>query len=628
MKPKVVVYDIETISNFFSYMDVDRDTGEETTFVIHSSRNDLDELVEYLNNENLFMVGFNNLAFDNPVLGWIMVSYRRLSVLSPEQIAKAIYRFVQTEIIGQDKRPAYGTGRKQLDLFLMNHYNNKARNTSLKALQVWMKWENVMDMPIHHSDTITDQMVDKVLEYNRNDILSTLEFYKRCAPAIQLRKDLGKLYKTDFTNTPEASIGERIFMRELSKSLNMPLSELSKLRTHRASIALKDCVFPYIKFNGYEFSDLLKKINIRTITKTKGEFKYSVFYKNFQYDIGTGGVHGSIKAGVYEGDDEYILWDIDVKSFYPNLGIRNNAFPAHLGSKFCETYESLYDRRIDAQKIGDKLLSGALKIALNSVYGKSSSQHSALYDPLYTMKTTISGQLSLLMLSEMIHESLGDVTMLQVNTDGMTMKIRRSDLEKARTVCRKWEEITKLVLEENEYTKLVIRDVNNYAAMDITGKIKYKGEAFEIDKDPHKDPSYRIVRMAISDYYFKGIPVEKTIKEHRDIYDFCGRHKCNPGWEDFYYVYSSSIQSMEKISLGKIARFYPCHKGGQVFKEHKDGRKISLCATSNVMVFNKAFHVEHWEEYGINYKFFFDECRKLIDEVDGKSVGAQLTLQL
>lgn len=47
-------------------------------------------------------------------------------------------------------------------------------------------------------------------------------------------------------------------------------------------------------------------------------------------------------------------------------------------------------------------MADGFKLSTNSVYGKSNSEYSFLYDPLYTLKTTLAGQLALCMLSEML----------------------------------------------------------------------------------------------------------------------------------------------------------------------------------------------------------------------------------
>jgi hypothetical protein len=43
----------------------------------------------------------------------------------------------------------------QVDVFKLNHWDNPAKRSSLKWIQFTMDWENIIDMPIHHSSSIT-----------------------------------------------------------------------------------------------------------------------------------------------------------------------------------------------------------------------------------------------------------------------------------------------------------------------------------------------------------------------------------------------------------------------------------------------------------------------------------------
>ena len=141
------------------------------------------------------------------------------------------------------------------------------------------------------------------------------------------------------------------------------------MRTPRSIIHFNECILPKIKFQSKEFNALLIKWKSISITETKGSISDSVIYKGFKYDYGTGGIHGCIKSGIYEANDEYCICDIDVSSFYPNLAITNNFYPEHLGETFCKVYKEIYDTRAKAKKEGNDVVNAGLKLALNGVYG-------------------------------------------------------------------------------------------------------------------------------------------------------------------------------------------------------------------------------------------------------------------
>ena len=65
--------------------------------------------------------------------------------------------------------------------------------------------------------------------------------------------------------------------------------------------------------------------------------------------------------------------------------------------------------------------------------------------------------------------------------------------------------------------------------------MKLKG-CFEIDKEFHKDPSMKIVPIALYEYFINGISIEQTIKNHKNIYDFCLRLKINRNSSAYYYI--------------------------------------------------------------------------------------------
>ena len=81
------------------------------------------------------------------------------------------------------------------------------------------------------------------------------------------------------------------------------------------------------------------------------------------------------------------------------------------------------------------------------------------------MRITVNGQLSLLMLYEMLMERIPDAAGLLLNTDGVEIRIPRKYKDEYLSICKEWEEITQLNLEHDTYQKIVLGDVNNYIAV-------------------------------------------------------------------------------------------------------------------------------------------------------------------
>ena len=263
-------------------------------------------------------------------------------------------------------------------------------------------------------------------------------------------------------------------------------------------------------------------------------------------------------------------------------------------------------------------MADGFKLSANSVYGKSNDEHSFLKDPVYTMKTTINGQLMLTMLAEELVDTIPDLQMLQVNTDGITVKINVDYINIYYEICKDWEQKTKLTLEYIDYSKMIIRDVNNYIAVSTKGKIKYKG-AFEIDKDYHKDNSFRIIPLALSEYFVKGIPVEETIINHKNIYDFCGRQKFKGG--DYGITHTIIGDKIISEKQQKNVRYYISNKGNSFIKMYQKGTSEIINKGYTVTIFNKYIEKDI-KDYNINYNFYIKECLKEIDNIESK----QLTL--
>lgn len=630
----IKVYDIETFSNCFTYTDYDPDTKEINVFVISSFRDDSVQFKAYLDSiKKGGMVGFNNRHFDWPVINYIY----NLS----QPTAEKIYAYAQS-IISQEKNEYSKEWIKQLDLFLLNHYDNKARRTSLKALEVSCGWDNVMDMPLAHTTRIDEHLLQQVLEYNLNDVLFTAKFYEMCADKIKLRKEIKKKYKLDVLNKSDVVIGESIFLKYLSDAMDTPIKELKQIRGRRTDVPIKNIIFPYVSFKSKELNNVLRlmsetqssasylsnfiesvdtrksinelydklkenNIDVKKTAQQKKSFSFTTYYGGVRLDYGVGGIHGCVAPGVYTSDDRFDILDIDVKSYYPNLFIQNRLHPRQMDQDtFVQVYSDIFEQRVKAQKEGDKLTSDALKLSLNGLFGKTGSDVSCFYDPTVFYAVTVNGQLLISMLLESLY--LNGCQIIQVNTDGVTIKHHKNKKGEVMEICKQWEEKTKLTLEYANYTKMIIRDVNNYIA--VSDKVKEKG-CFETKKDWHKDNSFMIVPLAVRNYFVDGTPIEQTLRQHENILDFCGRYKASKGW-NAEYVYLDGNEE-KRIDYGKIYRFIPVIKGGTSLKINKDGRVHNLLDGYQTVPFNKTVA---FDKKDLNYQFFISECQKLIETIE------------
>lgn len=419
----------------------------------------------------------------------------------------------------------------------------------------------------------------------------------------------------------DVPMGEELMLQLYARETNQNPYYLKRNGgTPRDSICLENCIPFWCNIKTKEFNTFLNKIKKTCIKGEKGEFSFSVIFHGFKFDFGIGGAHGSIESGVYKSDDCWIILDLDVSSLYPSIAKSLGLYPEQLGPEFMRMYSQFIEKRIaekhKPKNERDNVLIEGYKLVLNGTYGKSNEEKSFLYDPLYTFKTTIAGQLFISMWAERMVEAVPELVFIQVNTDGITVKIPKEKLELIRQVNNQLTEETSLGIEEAFYSKMCIRDVNNYISVyeDSTKEnehIKLKGD-FEIYKEYHKDPSMRIVPMAVKDYFVYGIPVEDTIRNHRDIYDFCLRLKTNSKSTPYIEHLDKSGINIVNDKLDRTTRYYISSgkESGRLYKKFTDGRITGVNIGYSVRVFNK-YEEKDWEDYKINYNFYIREANKL-----------------
>lgn len=185
------------------------------------------------------------------------------------------------------------------------------------------------------------------------------------------------------------------------------------------------------------------------------------------YQFGFGGLHQALIN--YTGHN---LCNFDVASLYPSLLIQYNLMSrgaaANPGS-----YRQVYDTRIEAKHTGKTLLNQGLKLVLNGAIGAMLSNYNPLYDTWSNSTICVHGQLLLFILCKRLFEA--GFVIVQTNTDGIMVE-KRDDID-FMTICKKWEEETRLVLEYDDIDIVAQNNVNNYYCRfsEPHPKVKSKG---------------------------------------------------------------------------------------------------------------------------------------------------------
>lgn len=613
----VFVYDIEVFQNIFHCSAINTETKEIHKFEISPRKNQLSELISFFKqvnspvswNDNYttncsidsdkIFCGYNNLHYDNPVINYI-IEYEHVLTEKPVLvITNSIFNLSREitnsgENIEKWKRWKYQVWFDSFDILTML-YSNKLR-VGLKEIQVTMQYKNVQEFVCDWSKPLPIEDFDSMIDYNINDIESTSALLDRCKKDIDLRLAIEDEYDVKVLSKDGVNIGMKILTHKYLEKTGLTWWDIKDLRSPQAYIPLKDVILPFIKYDSPILKSVLDEMKTQVVSPGRKGYEKNFVFGGLRYTVGVGGIHSKNDPEIIIPAEDEMLIDIDVASLYPSMLIEYGFYPKHLGPEFLEVYSQIRSERIEAKHNGDKIKDSTLKLALNGLSGNLQNEHNFCYSPFAVMQIRINGQLLLLMLAEKLVE-LG-CRIVQANTDGLFVLLKKSIYDKVNIVCREWEQLTKLTLEEDRFEAMYQYAINDYIAVkegyakkkhefrDFTAvmdpktgdHIKYgatnaKGETYrnmdEIRKDYIKTKgmfitevllgkglSPKIIPEAIIKYFVDGIPVEDTVKGCTDIKKFLMSEKTGKQWHVEYM--NQEIQ--------RTNRFYASTDGAYLWK--------------------------------------------------------------
>lgn len=560
---KFYTWDIETFPNIFTFTGKFRGDSRIQTFEISSRKNMRSELIQWLNylkSEKTIMVGFNNLGFDYPIIHEMLNSPYTFDAIKAYQLCMQIINSGDHNLnhaVRYENRHV-----DQLDVFKMNHFDNRAKTTSLKSLQFAMRSDSVEDLPFEVGKILTSEEMDTLIQYNVHDVTETEKFLEICMPAVQMRFDLleSGVVKGDVLNFNDVKIGEQYLVNKIGRQ--KCYSGPKPKQSFRSEIQFRNIILPKISFNTDTCNEVLDWFKTLVVypTKKDGEKpKKTVEFGGIDFVFGLGGVHASVESKVFKSDKDFVIKDVDVSGMYPAVAIANNFYPEHLGQDFLIHYKQLQIDRKQHKK--GTTMNAVLKLAGNGVYGKSNDVYSCFYDPQYTFSVTVNGQLQALQLAERF-ATIPGLQLIQANTDGITALVPRNLLWAFEFHKAEWQRETLLALEEVEYQKMWIRDVNNYAALKTDGTTKLKGAYWyprsidEYEGYWNKDYSMLVVQRCAEMMLVHDMNPEAIIGCFTDKFDFMKRYKTNA---------ASKVYIGDKL-CPKTVRYYVSTKGEEMKK--------------------------------------------------------------
>lgn len=621
----VYVYDIEVFPNVFHCTVKNTETGELHKFEISCRSNQLDELVEFfhtINTNHTFgdlyttdiqfktdklFCGYNNLHYDNAIINYIIDYYNTMKYKGYRTICRSIFNLSKVitnsseDDINAWKKWKYMVCFDSFDLLTML-YSNKLR-VGLKEIQVTMQYKNIQEFVTDWQADLPESQIDSMIEYNINDVNSTEELLNRCKKDIDLRIAIEDEYGVRVLSKDGVNIGMKILTQKYLEKTGLTWWDIKDLRSPMSVIPLNDVILPFIKYDSPILQRVLDDMKNQIVSPGRKGYENKFVFEGLQYSVGVGGIHSVNKPEIIIPKEDELLIDIDVASLYPSMLIEYGFYPKHLGPEFLEVYKQIKDERIEAKHNGNKVKNETLKLALNGLSGNLQNEHNFCYSPFAVMQIRINGQLLLLMLAEKLTQ-LG-CRIVQANTDGLFVLLKKDVYFKVNKVCRDWEQLTKLTLEEERFKAMYQYAINDYFAIAEDDSVKEKG-MFITTVKLGKGLTPKIIPKAVINFFKNGVSVEETIKGCQDIKDFLMSEKTGKQW---HVEYNNKEQQ-------RTNRFYASTNGAYLWKwKGEDTRQYQNMLTASGVTLLNYLDDKPIEERKINYRYYIMEAYKIIREL-------------
>ena len=570
--------DVECFKNFFLVNFERFGNGQRASFEM-SDRSEFDAEAVKRIILNECIIGFNSMNYDLPMLT------KAIRGTEPYELKEFSNEIIRGEVKHWQMEERYG-----VQVPIINHVDlfepNPAVKMGLKTLAGRLHARTIMDLPYPHDSRLTHMQMNVATVYCFYDLDATKVLLNALREPLALRVALGKQYGLDLRSKSDAQVGEAIVKKRVE--------QLTKRKVRKANDIGSFFNYEIPSFFSFEHPDILKAVEIIKRTEFSvngaGRVEMPKELEDLQirigastYTMGIGGLHSTEANRAVLSDNENILIDLDVASQYPRIILRLGMFPKALGEAFLRVYKALVDERVDAKRmaqiitkeklpkaLGDEieklkkeLIEATVKaeggkIAANGIFGKLLSFYSVLYAPHMGIATTLTGQLSLLMIIDMCERN--GIPVVSGNTDGVVLRCPRSLVEfddkknivggRLREILTEWETATGFEFESNLYKGIYNSSVNTYIAIKEDGGHKRKGPiaAPHTDGDRRgqmmKNPQMEICSNAVLALIKNGTPLKETIEASKDMRDFVTVVKAKGGgmWRGEY--------------LGQVVRYY------------------------------------------------------------------------
>lgn len=538
-----------------------------------------------------------------------------------------------------------------------NTGERKKFGKSLKQVSINLKWHNLLDFTLPPIDDeegniyrkrseyrgmtneqlnhlitndfdryILPKYVEPMLHYNKNDVYLVCEIARQKPDEIKLRYSLGAAFNLNLLCAARSTIADKLLNKFYAERSGLHIEAFKDLRTNRTALSFNKIIFPHIKFKTKQLQDLLEDMKKVVIYRTnKDSFVREITFYGTTYTLATGGIHTQDKPVVLSSTKDYVYVHHDYTSYYPSIMISYKVVPEHLNKEvFAKMVDYFKQTRVKCKHakkedgfvipgVHNKLAAEALKIVINAIYGKYGYENFWLYDRLAQMRVTINGQLMTMTLCESLE--LAGIHVVSANTDGIVIKLPYNKVDIYNQICNEWNNTNKMSADDEHYKVLVSMNVNNYFDIQEDNTIEYKGalDPKQYLKDLKKGYDMPVVAKAVFEYFAHGVPVMETLRNHKDILDFCKTQNVGKQFEVVY----------QKVEHGKVidvhsqrhVRFYVSTKGVVIMKENVHDKKRSVLASGKPVIILNKLDDKDITLRNIDYKYYYEEAYKIINPI-------------
>jgi len=562
----VISYDIESFCDYFcigtsEYYRPNPDAKYRKvkggTFIW--TLDNVDAFIEYCKTtEDALWVGFNNASYDDLMI----IRYKMQNILkeTTNENMRALSDLIINKnaiITNQHISPTdmfYVVGGK-LRISNKNRKDNwqpkvadlmlMTGEGSLKMKAIILNADSIMESPISFNDNVGDRK-DDVHKYLLTDLRQTFLLYEHCENEFKVRDQFYEEFPEIAYGVNSPKLADEYFKHHTKSLDSMKKSYYGKSIKALDLLANDNISFANQKLS--EFFEIFSKgkliipAEFESGVSTRFDFDKEIKHEDgttdiasiidldieqHQFQFGTGGLHSINKNGFWRCSDDEIIYNVDVKSYYPSMIEHYGINPSHVPDYSKQMAKILADRFKIQRKYKEtgevkyKVEEQAKKLLMNSSFGKLKDKFSYLFDQKALYTVTVTGQILLLKIIDMIIESGIEYELINANTDGIFLKTKKSNIEKLLEISRAWEKLTGVMLDAEYFTAWYQYSVNEYYAVQDSGKIKSKGTRCIYNPDVSKKlPVSKIVKVATFEYLHKGIDPMETLKSCTNISDF------------------------------------------------------------------------------------------------------------